>query len=217
MAEAGHQAQPQMFDFQRPRSATKPSVDPGAGGNAVSLGTDYRSWYIRPMSDQVIAGQGKAGTHRSSSRTSARASKPKRARSGTQGGRHNAAANDRFCITTRKHAPERTGRLAKIEKSSGNVYADLSLPDAGEMLVKAQLALNIARIIKRRRLTQKDAAGIMGLSQAKVSDMLRGRFRGISEAKMLDCLTALGNDIEIRLKPIRRRKTPGSINVVFAG
>jgi predicted XRE-type DNA-binding protein len=107
--------------------------------------------------------------------------------------------------------------LAKIEKSSGNVYADLSLPDAGEMLVKAQLALNIARIIKRRRLTQKDAAGIMGLSQAKVSDMLRGRFRGISEAKMLDCLTALGNDIEIRLKPIRRRKTPGSINVVFAG
>lgn len=107
--------------------------------------------------------------------------------------------------------------MAKCEASSGSVYADLGFADAGEMLVKAQLALNIARVIKRRRLAQKEAARIMGLSQAKVSDMLRGRFRGISEAKMLDGLAALGNDIEIRVKPIRRRKTPGTINVVFAG
>jgi hypothetical protein len=47
--------------------------------------------------------------------------------------------------------------------------------------------------------------------------MLRGRFRGISEAKMLDCIAALGNDIEIRVKPIRRRKMSGTINVVYAG
>ena len=104
----------------------------------------------------------------------------------------------------------------KVEESSGNVYADLGFPDAEEMLVKAQLAMNIGKIIRRRKLTQKAAAKIMGLTQAKVSDMLRGRFRGISEAKMLDCLTALGNDIEIRVKPIRRRKTPGKINVVYA-
>jgi predicted XRE-type DNA-binding protein len=106
--------------------------------------------------------------------------------------------------------------LVKIEESSGNVYADLGFPDAEEMLVKAQLAVNIGRIIKRRKLTQKEAAAMMGLSQGKVSDMLRGRFRGISEAKMLDCLTALGNDVESRVKPIRRRKTPGKINVVYA-
>jgi predicted XRE-type DNA-binding protein len=61
-----------------------------------------------------------------------------------------------------------------------------------------------------------EAAAMMGLSPGKVSDMVRGRFRGISEAKMLDCLTALGNDVEIRVKPIRRRKTPGKINVVYA-
>ena len=106
--------------------------------------------------------------------------------------------------------------MAKIEKSAGNVYADLGLSDADEMLVKAQLAVNIDRIIKRRKLNQKEAAEMMGISQAKVSDMRRGRFRGISEAKMLECLRALGNDIEIRVKPIRRRKTPGKINVVYA-
>ena len=106
--------------------------------------------------------------------------------------------------------------MVKIEESSGNVYADLGFPDAEEMLVKAQLAVNIGRIIKRRKLAQKEAAAMMGLSQGRVSDMLRGRFRGISEAKMLDCLTALGNDVEIRVKPIRRRKTPGKINVVYA-
>ena len=104
----------------------------------------------------------------------------------------------------------------KVEESTGNVYADLGFPDAEEMLVKAQLAMNIGKIIKRRKLTQKEAAKVMGLTQAKVSDMLRGRFRGISEAKMLDCLTALGNDVEIRVKPIRRRKAAGKINVVYA-
>lgn len=106
--------------------------------------------------------------------------------------------------------------MVKIEKISGNVYADLGFSDAEEMLIKAQLAVNIGRTIKRRKLTQKEAAQMLGLSQGKVSDMLRGRFRGISEAKMLDCLTALGNDVEIRVKPLRRRKTPGKINVVYA-
>lgn len=106
--------------------------------------------------------------------------------------------------------------MTKIEKSAGNVYADLGLADADEMLVKAQLAVNIDRVIRRRKLSQKEAAETMGISQAKVSDMRRGRFRGISEAKMLECLRALGNDIEIRVKPIRRRKTPGTINVVYA-
>ena len=70
--------------------------------------------------------------------------------------------------------------MVKIEESTGNVYADLGLSDADEMLVKAQLAVNIDRIIKRRKLSQKEAAEMMGISQAKVSDMRRGRFRGIT-------------------------------------
>ena len=105
----------------------------------------------------------------------------------------------------------------KAKKEVRSVYAELGYPNSDEMAIKAQLVTKIGDIIKRRKLTQKEAAGIMGMTQAKVSQMLRGQFRGISQAKMLDCLAALGNDIEIRVKPIRRqRKTPGRINVVYA-
>jgi predicted XRE-type DNA-binding protein len=80
--------------------------------------------------------------------------------------------------------------MMEIEDGSTNVYADLGRPDADEMLVKAQLADKIADIIKRRRLTQAEAAEIIGLPQPKLSGLLRGQFRGVSEAKMLTCLTA---------------------------
>ena len=78
--------------------------------------------------------------------------------------------------------------------SSGNVYADLGLPDAEEMLVKARLATKISEIIKHRRLTQQQASEILGMPQSKISNMLRGNFRGISEAKMLECLNLPGRD-----------------------
>ncbi len=81
-----------------------------------------------------------------------------------------------------------------------NVYADLGMADAGEMLVKARLATKIAEIIRQRKLTQDKAAKILGVPQPKLSNMLRGKFRGISEAKMLECLTKLGRDVEIRVK-----------------
>lgn len=84
--------------------------------------------------------------------------------------------------------------MKEIEKGSANVYADLGMTDAGEMLVKAQLATKIAEIIKHRRMTQVQAAELLGMPQPKLSNMLRGRFRGISEAKMLECLTRLGRD-----------------------
>mgnify|MGYP003438783466 CR=1 FL=1 len=69
--------------------------------------------------------------------------------------------------------------MSKIEKGSGNVYADLGMPDAEEMLVKAQLSTKIAEIIKLRKMTQTQAAQVLGMPQPKLSNMLRGRFRGI--------------------------------------
>ena len=75
-----------------------------------------------------------------------------------------------------------------IEKSSGNVYADLGLTDAQEMLIKAKLASKIGEIIQRQNLTQQQAAQLVAMPQPKVSLLLRGQFRGISEAKMLECL-----------------------------
>ena len=101
-----------------------------------------------------------------------------------------------------------------VAQSCGNVYEDLGLPDAEEMLVKAQLALSISRIIKSRELSQIKAAQIIGLSQPKLSDMLNGKFRGISEAKMLECITRLGRDIQIVINPTARpENSPGQIEV----
>jgi len=106
-----------------------------------------------------------------------------------------------------------------IETGSGNVYADLGMADASEMLVKAKLASKIGDIIKRQNLTQHQAADLLAMPQPKVSMMLRGQFRGISESKMLDCLARLGRDIDIVVKPARRRSVAGAegrVNVVFA-
>ena len=104
-----------------------------------------------------------------------------------------------------------------VTSGSGNVYADLDLPDAGEMLVKAQLALSITKIIKSRGLTQMKAAQITGLSQPKLSDMLNGKFRGISEAKMLGCISRLGRDIQIVINHNERPdNSPGHIEVCIS-
>jgi len=104
--------------------------------------------------------------------------------------------------------------VMEIEEGSTNVYADLGRPDADEMLVKAQLASRISEVIKRRKLTQAAAAEITGLPQPKLSGLLRGQFRGVSEAKMLHCLTRLGRDVRIVVGPARRRAGAGRIEVM---
>jgi len=102
----------------------------------------------------------------------------------------------------------------EIEEGSTNVYADLGRLDAVEMLIKAQLATKIGEIIKRRRLTQIAAAKLVGMPQPKLSGLLRGQFRGVSEAKMLHCLTRLGRDVRIVVGPPRRHSAVGHIEVL---
>lgn len=106
--------------------------------------------------------------------------------------------------------------MGMVEKSSGNVYKDLGLPNAGEMQVKATLAAKIGEIIKHRHLTQVEASEILGIAQPKLSCMLRGQFRGISEAKMLECLNKLGRDVEIVIRKPARLRAAGLTRVVFA-
>lgn len=106
--------------------------------------------------------------------------------------------------------------MKEIEKGSTNVYADLGMPDAEEMLVKAQLATTIAEIIKQRKMTQVQAAELLSMPQPKLSNMLRGRFRGISEAKMLECLTRLGRDVQIVIKTAARSRKTGHVSVLSA-
>ena len=102
-----------------------------------------------------------------------------------------------------------------VEESSGNPYADLGFPDAKDMLVKAGLAREIAQIIKSRHLTQQRAAELLGMQQPKLSDLLRGKFRGISQAKMIECLNRLGCDVDIVVRKDGRH-TLGQTQVVVA-
>lgn len=100
----------------------------------------------------------------------------------------------------------------EVIASSGNVYEDLGFSDSEEMLVKSNLALVIQELIEKKGLTQTSAAKMIGLSQPKLSDLLKGKFRGISEAKMMECITRLGRDIRIEILP-QDRPERGSIQV----
>ncbi len=104
----------------------------------------------------------------------------------------------------------------QIEKGSGNVYADLGFPDSEDMLVKAQLVTKIAEIIRQRRLTQAQAAKLLRLTQPKISRLLRGEFRGISERRLLQCLTRLGRDVQIVVKQTPHRRAQGQLTIRFA-
>jgi len=89
----------------------------------------------------------------------------------------------------------------EIELSSGNVFSDLGLPDADKLKIKSGLVIEITRAIRRLNLTQEEAGRRMGISQPKVSGMLRGDFTNLSERKLMECLNRLGYDIEINVKP----------------
>ncbi|TCK38135.1 Xre family transcriptional regulator [Paraburkholderia sp. BL8N3] len=88
----------------------------------------------------------------------------------------------------------------EIEVGSGNVFADLGLPDAEKLKIKSGLVFEITKAIRRLGLTQEQAARRMGIAQPKVSGLLRGDFANLSERKLMDCLTRLGYDIEITVR-----------------
>jgi predicted XRE-type DNA-binding protein len=81
-----------------------------------------------------------------------------------------------------------------IHEGSGNVYRDLGYPDADEMLVKAQLVAKISEIIRSQELTQVEASRILGITKPKLSSLLRGQFRGMSERKLIEFLIHVGGN-----------------------
>ena len=88
----------------------------------------------------------------------------------------------------------------KVQSSSGNVFADMGLQNPEELLIKAKLVRQISKIIAARKITQTEAAQILGIDQPKVSALLSGKFSGFSTERLLRFLNALGNDVEIRVK-----------------
>ena len=106
--------------------------------------------------------------------------------------------------------------MSNIQNTARSVYVELGLPDAEAMAVKAQLVTEIADLIVGRKLTQTEAAKLFGMPQPKLSNLLRGQFRGVSERKLMDCLTRLGRDVEIVIKPAPRSRKEGRLSVVTA-
>ena len=101
-----------------------------------------------------------------------------------------------------------------VEKSSGNVFQDLGLPDSAELFVKSDIAICIASIIEERGLTQVQAAQRMGIDQSDVSDLTRGKLSGFSIDRLFRFLNALGQDVEIRVPKSLHRVGTGSVRVV---
>ncbi|SOZ15922.1 Transcriptional regulator, XRE family [Cupriavidus taiwanensis] len=89
----------------------------------------------------------------------------------------------------------------EVEASSGNVFADLGVPEADKLRIKSGLAIEITRAVRSLGLTQEEAALRMGIPQPKVSGLLRGDFANLSDRKLMDCLNRLGYDIEITVSP----------------
>jgi predicted XRE-type DNA-binding protein len=103
----------------------------------------------------------------------------------------------------------------RIHRSSGNVFADLKVPQADRYLAKAELAARILEIIRQRRLTQAAAGTVLGISQPKVSALLHGRLEGFSSDRLFRFLNALGCDVRITVSKPHPR-SPGMVKVTTA-
>ena len=93
-----------------------------------------------------------------------------------------------------------------IEKSKGNVFADLGLADAEQELLKANLTLQVHRLLKARNLTQAAAARLLGTTQPQVSALLALKPISVSVGRLVEFLTILGQDVEVTVRPAPRKR-----------
>ena len=112
-------------------------------------------------------------------------------------------------MSTRKKLPPHT-------KGSGNIFADLGLPNAEEHQLKAALVVQLKRLMSEREITQTEAAKLVDMKQPDLSKVLRGQFKLVSVEKLMRMLTAFDQDVEITLKPHRKRGQVGRITLIPA-
>ena len=105
-------------------------------------------------------------------------------------------------------------KLPAHDVGSGNIFADLGLPNADEHQLKAALVVQIKRLMAERELTQSATATLVGIKQPDLSKVLRGDFRLVSVEKLMRMLTAFDQDVEITVKPHRKRGEAGRITFV---
>ena len=113
----------------------------------------------------------------------------------------------------RADAKRRAGSTIPVRESSGNVFEDLGVPESNEGLVKAEIAARITGTIESRGLTQVKAAELLHVTQADVSDLVRGKLKGFSTERLFRFLNALGQDVEIVILKRRSSKHAGRLRV----
>ena len=106
--------------------------------------------------------------------------------------------------------------MKNVEKSSGNVFADTGHPDPEAALAKAEIARRISMAIARKGLTQTKAAAMLGIDQARLSDISRGRLGKYSTDYLFRIVRALGQDVEIRIKRKPKSRAQARISVLGA-
>ena len=101
----------------------------------------------------------------------------------------------------------------KVEVGSANVFADLGFPDAKELKLKVRLAVEVKRVLEERQLSQDKAAKLLGIRQPHVSELVRYRLDRFSVERLMDFLTRLGKDVEIRIAPRRAGRSRSTVQV----
>ena len=104
-------------------------------------------------------------------------------------------------------------KRTEIDAGTGNVFADLGYADAKERTLKVKLALEVNRVLKERKLAQAQAAELLGIVQPHVSDLVRYRLNRFSVERLMEFLTQLGKDVEIRIaeRPARRSRADAEV------
>ena len=105
-------------------------------------------------------------------------------------------------------------RKARVTRGTGNVFADLQFPDAAERQAKVRLAYALNQVLEARKLSQADAAKVLGVTQPKVSALRNYKLSGFSIERLMNLLTALDHDIEIAIRRKPHSRRTGRITVV---
>jgi predicted XRE-type DNA-binding protein len=108
-------------------------------------------------------------------------------------------------------------KRSEIEAGTGNVFADLGYADARERSLKVELAMEVNRLLEERGLAQERAAKLLGMRQPHVSDLVRYRLNRFSVERLMDFLTRLGRDVEIRIAPRRSGRRRSAVQVRHLG
>lgn len=117
---------------------------------------------------------------------------------------------------TTKRKSDRTRHSEQaVTPSSGNVFADLGLPDADELLAKADLVHAIQQLVDESKLSQRTAATVLGVAQPDLSKLFRGRLEGFSIERLVRMLNALDQDVRIVVQPKPRSRRRGTVRTLL--